>query len=91
MPTLEWFATLGVGGVLAFGMFLFYRFDKNKQIEDYKNQNAQAVQVLDKVLDIVVENTEALTKLTAVVESFHRRLDSSGIQEGYRNRMGQPS
>lgn len=87
-PTLEWFATLGVGGVLAFGMFLFYRHDKNKQIEDYKAITTQVVQVLDRVLDIVVENTSSLTKLTTVIEALHRRQD---YEQPERNRVGQHS
>lgn len=63
--TIQFFSTLGVGGVLGFGMFLFYRQEKQQHMEElrqnadnWKGQSAMLVQV-------VKENTAAIAALTA--------------------------
>lgn len=64
----KWFATLGVGGVLASMMFFFYRKDIKQYTELWKAQSELLIQV-------VKDNTVAVTKNTAVVETLHKRLD----------------
>jgi hypothetical protein len=58
--TIQWAASLGVGGLLALGMFLVYRRDSQQNIENWKGQSTILVQV-------VKENTAAVTALLEVV------------------------
>lgn len=50
-------APLGVGGVLALGMFLVHRRDMQQHISNWQGQSQMLVQV-------VKDNTVAITKLT---------------------------
>lgn len=65
---LKWFATLGVGGVLAAFMFWFYRQDVKQYTDEWRGMS-------DILTTVVKENTAAQTKLTTVIEALHRRLD----------------
>lgn len=58
---LQWAAPLGVGGVLAAGMFLLYRRDTAVHIENWKGQS----QIL---AGIVERNTAAITALTVQLD-----------------------
>lgn len=66
---IKWFATLGVGGILAAFMFHFYRRDVREYTEQWRGQSELLVQV-------VKENTASNTRLVTVIEALHRRLDS---------------
>ena len=75
MDPIQWFATLGVGGLLAGVMFYFYR-QLNTQFTDYvkdqfENQKAQT----SLLVSVVKENTESNTKLVTMIDAIHRRLD----------------
>lgn len=76
--TFKWFATLGVGGIVAAFMFLFYRKDVQFYTKLWQEQSQANSQVLSQVMQVIRDNTEALTKVVAVVDSLHRRLDSNG-------------
>lgn len=65
---VKWFATLGVGGVLAGLMFMFYRKDVKQYTDLWKGQS-------DALLQVVKDNTVAITKMDATVDALHRRLD----------------
>lgn len=65
---IKWFATLGVGGVLAAMMFWFYRRDVANYTALWKGQT-------DILMAVVKENTASNTKLITVIEALHRRLD----------------
>lgn len=71
---MQWFATLGVGGVLAGMMFFFYRKDVRAITELWKTQTEMLV-------NVVQENTRSNVQLTSVVDALHRRLDRNGIHE----------
>lgn len=68
---LKWFATLGVGGVLAALMFMFYRKDVAQYTSLWKGQS-------EALLEVVKENTAAITELAGIVKALHRRLDRNG-------------
>lgn len=71
MPdVLQWFATLGVGGILAGMMFFFYRKDVRQHTEMWKTQTTLLVEV-------VRENTSSNTKLIGLFEALHTRLDDN--------------
>lgn len=55
---LKFSATLGVGGLLAFAMFLFYRKDQMANAEAWRGQS-------DVLIAIVKENTAAISQLQA--------------------------
>ncbi len=71
---VQWFATLGVGGVLAGMMFFFYRKDVRAYTELWKAQT-------ELLMDVVRENTKSNVQLTGVVDALHRRLDRNGMHE----------
>lgn len=63
----KWLATLGVGGVLAGIMFMFYRKDI-KQFTDLWKLTT------DQMVVIVKENTVSNTKLISLIESQERNM-----------------
>lgn len=65
---MKWFATLGVGGILAGVMFFFYRKDVQMYTDLWKIQSEQLTKV-------VQENTAATTRNNVVLDALHRRLD----------------
>ena len=68
MEFTKWLVTLGVGGAIAALIFVFYRKDIRQYTELWKSQTEMLVTV-------VKENTSSNTKLVAVVDALHRRLD----------------
>lgn len=68
MGNLQWFATLGVGGVLAAVIFMFYRKDMKQSQDMWKGQSEMFAL-------IVKENTTAITNNTATIQALHRRED----------------
>lgn len=69
---IKWFATLGIGGVLAGFMFMFYRKDIKQYTELWRMTTEQTILV-------VKENTATITKLNSLIESqetiFVRKTD----------------
>lgn len=63
----KWLATLGVGGVLAGLMFMFYRKDIKQYTELWKTAT-------DQMIVIVKENTASNTKLIGLIESQERNV-----------------
>lgn len=61
----KWLITLGVGGVLAGFMFVFYRKDMKQYTEAWKN-------VTDQLIQVVKDNTAANTKLINLIETAER-------------------
>lgn len=61
----KWLITLGVGGVLAGFMFVFYRKDVKQYTELWKTST-------DVLMQIVKENTASNTKLISMLESQER-------------------
>ncbi len=62
---MKWLATLGIGGVLAGFMFMFYRKDIKQYTELWQSIAGQLAQ-------IVKENTSSNTKLITMLESLER-------------------
>lgn len=61
----KWFATLGIGGILAAFMFVFYRKDVQQYTELWRT-------TADQLMSVVRENTASNTKLIALIESQER-------------------
>lgn len=61
----KWLITLGVGGILAGFMFVFYRKDMRQFTELWKLTT-------DQLMSIVKENTASNVKLIALIESQER-------------------
>ncbi len=61
----KWLVTLGVGGVLAGFMFVFYRKDVKQYTELWKNMT-------DQLMMIVKDNTSSNIKLIVMLESLER-------------------
>lgn len=62
---LQWFASLGVGGILAAFMFLLYRKDMKEIISQLKI-------TVNELISVVKENTASNTKLIHMIESQER-------------------
>jgi hypothetical protein len=62
---IKWLATLGIGGVLAGFIFVFYRKDMKQYTELWKTTSEQ-------LMSIVRDNTLSITKLTTMLESHER-------------------
>ena len=62
---VKWFATLGVGGVLAALIFSFYRKDLKSYTELWKTSS-------DMLMTVVRENTASNTRLIAMLEAAER-------------------
>lgn len=61
LETMKWFASMGVGGVLAGGMFYLYRKDALQWQEAWKGQSQM-------LLTVVKEVTAAVTALTGKLD-----------------------
>ena len=61
----KWLATLGIGGVLAGFMFMFYRKDVKQFTELWKATT-------DQLITVVKDNTSSNTKLISLIESQER-------------------
>jgi len=61
----KWLVTLGVGGVLAGFMFVFYRKDVKLYTDLWKTTT-------DQLIAVIKENTQSNTKLISLIESQER-------------------
>jgi hypothetical protein len=78
----KWVATLGVGGVLAGFMFVFYRKDIRQYTELWKSAT-------DQFIAIVKENTASNTKLISMIETQERNaLRKQDLEALIVRRMG---
>lgn len=68
----KWLITLGVGGILAGFIFIFYRKDMKMYSQLWQDNTTILVQL---VKDQIATNT----KVIAAVEALHRRLDEEGF------------
>ncbi len=68
----KWLITLGVGGILAGFMFVFYRKDVKQYTELWKAQVDRMDGLVNIVLDIVKDNTASNTKLISMLEAQER-------------------
>lgn len=62
---IKWFATLGIGGVLAAFMFVFYRKDVQSYTELWKSTSTV-------LIDVIQKNTESNVKLISLIEGLER-------------------
>jgi len=64
---VKWFTTLGVGGVLAGFMFMFYRKDVKQYTELWKTTS-------DQMMAVIKDNTSSNTKLISLIETQERNM-----------------
>lgn len=69
---VNWLASLGVGGALAWGMFLVYRKDLKQVADERKEQMAAMAHMLRDNTQAMRDNTQALAALKTLIED---RLD----------------
>jgi len=67
---LEWFASLGVGGVLAGVIFFWHRRDTQVYQATLIELHSRAAERETALLTTVRENTAAITVLTTIFERF---------------------
>lgn len=66
----QWLVTLGVGGVLAAFMFVFYRKDVKQYTELWKAQAESMESLIRFVTEVVLKNTESNTQLIVLIEEM---------------------
>lgn len=72
---VKYLASLGVGGIIAGFMFVIYRKDMARMLEQWKGQ-AESLQTQNVILiQVIKENTVAFTQTTEIMRAFHARLD----------------
>ena len=80
---VKWLVTLGVGGVLAGFMFMFYRKDIKQYTELWKTAT-------DMLMLTVKENTASNTKLISMLESMERSaIRRSDIEEFVNKKLNE--
>jgi len=78
---VKWLATLGVGGVLAGFMFMYYRKDVRQYTELWKAAT-------DSLMSVVKENTASNAKLITLIENQERNmLRIADVETFIRKRM----
>lgn len=75
---LQWFATLGVGGVLAGFMFMFYRKDIKQYTELWKSTTEQLITL---VKEVVASNTKLIAMLENLERNQMRKGDLADIRK----------
>jgi hypothetical protein len=73
---VKYLASLGVGGIIAGFMFILYRKDMARAVEQWKGQSELWLEQNKVLIMVVKENTAAFTKNTDIMKAFHYRLDS---------------
>lgn len=66
----QWLVTLGVGGVLAGFMFIFYRKDVKQYTELWKAQADRMDALTRFVTEVVLKNTESNVQLITLIEEM---------------------
>lgn len=74
---IQWFATLGIGGVLAGFMFVFYRKDIRQYTELWKSTTEQLIIL---VKEDVASNTKLISMLEALERNAFRAADIEEIK-----------
>lgn len=78
----QWLVTLGVGGVLAGFMFIFYRKDVKQYTELWKAQAVNMESLIRFVTEVVLKNTESNTQLIVLIEEMKsNQMRKADIQE----------
>lgn len=78
---VKWLATLGIGGVLAGFMFVFYRKDVRQYTELWRLMT-------DQMMTVVKENTASSTKLITMIETAERNaMRKTDIEEMVGKRL----
>lgn len=80
LPGSNFYVSLGVGGLLAWGMFLLYRRDMNQRLDEWKGQSAQ-------LLVIVENNTRVVTLLNERLERLERTAERLDLERMTRERL----
>lgn len=66
--TLKWFASLGVGGILGAGMFLYHRKDAREWLAVVAEQRDAYQKCADTLLQVVIGNSATIALNTAATK-----------------------
>lgn len=69
LESVKYIASLGVGGALCALMMSFYRKDVKQYTELWRGQS-------EMLMTVVKENTISNTKMIALLDALHKRMDS---------------
>jgi hypothetical protein len=81
MPDLELIralSPLGVGGVLAVMIFVFYRLDFLRERNNHQAERERLAKREERLLDIVERNAAASERLAATIDSLGKMLERDG-------------
>lgn len=93
MSMVQWFASLGVGGVLAWGIFLVHRKDNitwRHELLELQKQTTELLSIYkgerESLLQIVQQNSATIAVNTDSVKALHRRLDRDDESLSWRGK-----
>jgi hypothetical protein len=81
MPDLELVKTLsplGVGGLLAIMMFVFYRLDFLRERQNHRAECERQARREERLLDMVERNAAASERLAVTIENLGTMLEREG-------------
>lgn len=91
--TIKWFASLGVGGILAWGMFYVHRKDTKEwlsicaaQRDDWKQKAELLLQVVQQNSSTIAVNTAATEHNTAMLGAMKVEIVDAFARAGVINR-----
>ena len=75
----RWLIQLGVGGLLAGVLLMFYRKDVKQYTELWQAQSKLNAEQTNMMMTVVRENTAAFVENSQILRSLHRRMDRLDI------------
>lgn len=72
---IQWATSLGVGGVLAAGMFLYHRRDMKGYTQTLEKLCSQWEKHDEALMAVIADNSAAMARNTATIDALHRRFD----------------
>jgi hypothetical protein len=81
MPDLDLIkivSTLGVGGLLACVIFIYYRLDFLRERQNHQAERERQAKREERLLDVIERNAAASERLAVTIESLTRALEREG-------------
>jgi hypothetical protein len=82
----KWVGGLGVGGALAYGIFLAYRKDVKSYTDLWERTATMLIVALEKSTAAHVENSATNREMVGLLRAVHKRLDSDELRVTERER-----
>jgi hypothetical protein len=75
LELIRMLSPLGVGGLLACVIFIYYRLDFLRERQHHQAEHERQARREDRLLEVIERNAAASVRLAVTIESFARTLD----------------